>query len=294
MSTKQKINLIWQTTEGDETSFELEYITNVLFELFEQTKIFDNGRLETVIDNSVIIYSNNKNNCDDKFIEYLNKFTQSGYDFYLLHLSNESLNHNFNYYTLANHCFRNYYDKNIKLNNCTFIPLGFKSNFLNREKSYENIKEKIYDFAFIGQIKSDREILVNILETLDNVFIHKTTRWNCHTALSELDCSNIYSQTKFIPCPMGYEHPDSFRIMEALESGSIPIIMNYNNFDYFDNVWDSNSPIPRINNWDEIINYKNMTKIEYNTLYHKVFDWYRSYKVTLQNKLLNTILTNEK
>lgn len=51
----KNINLICQTQSGDQTTFELEYITNVVFKNFNHDKFFDNGNLNVVIDNSVII-----------------------------------------------------------------------------------------------------------------------------------------------------------------------------------------------------------------------------------------------
>ena len=69
VSTKieDKINLIWQTFNGDQTTFEFEYTTEILFKNFKQKRIFDDGKLLTVLDNSVIIYSNNLNNISEEF-----------------------------------------------------------------------------------------------------------------------------------------------------------------------------------------------------------------------------------
>ena len=59
IDNKLPINLIWQTFNGDQTNFEFEYTTEVLFKNFEQNRVFDDSKLSTVLDNSVIIYSNN-------------------------------------------------------------------------------------------------------------------------------------------------------------------------------------------------------------------------------------------
>jgi len=131
------INLIWQTPKGEYTTFEFEYITEVLFKNLKQNRIFDNGTYETVLDNSVIIYSKDnedKTPISKEFIEYLDKFTEKKYNFYLLHLSNEHEGHDCWYYDKANYVFRNYFFKNIKNKNVKYIPLGFKSGFLNEKK----------------------------------------------------------------------------------------------------------------------------------------------------------------
>lgn len=87
---------------------------------------------------------------------------------------------------------------------------------------------------------------------------------------------------------MGWVHPDSFRLMECLESGSIPILKNYNNLEYFTKVW-GDSPIPVVNSWGEIIEYYNMDTDNYNQLYNKVFNWYSEFKIQLTSKIKNNL-----
>ena len=277
------INLIWQTFNGDQTTFEFEYTTEILFKNIEQNTIFDDGKLSIVLDNSVIIYSNNSNGISEEFNNYLNKFVDNGYKFNLLHFSNENLGHNCDYYSKANHVFRNYYDPNITSQNVTFIPLGVKSGFVSK-RTNTNPTTKEYEFTFIGQPKSDRQELLSVIEQMENVFIHKTNSWNCSTALTQDECISIYNKTKFVPCPMGWVHPDSFRLMECLESGSIPILKNYNDLEYFTKAW-GHSPLPVVNSWEEITNYYNMDNNQYNELYKNVFDWYSSFKSNLSSKI---------
>jgi hypothetical protein len=288
METKnlQPINLIWQTFNGDQTNFEFEYTTEVLFKGIPQNRVFDDGQLSTILDNSIIIYSNNSNKISEDFENYLDKFVNLGYTFYLLHFSNEDLNHNCNYYSKAKHVFRNYYDSNITSKNVTFIPLGVKSGFINKNENHLETKE--YEFAFIGQPKSDREELLSIVENMENVFVHKTNSWNCTTSLTQDECILIYNKTKFTPCPMGWSHPDSFRIMECLESNSIPILKNYNNLDYFTKVW-GDSPIPKINSWNEIFEFYKMSDDKYNELFNEVFSWYSKFRNNLNLNIKNTL-----
>lgn len=280
----KNINLIWQTQLGDQTTFELEYITNIVFKNFNQDKFFDNGNLNVVIDNSVIIYSNNSSDVSDEFKKYLDKFVEKKYNFYLLHLSNENLGHNTEYYSKANHVFRPYYDPNIQETNVTFIPLGVKTGYLTNSIE-SNLKE--YNFSFIGQPKSDRDELINVIKNL-NSFIHTTNQWNCPTSISQDSCKEIYSKSKFVPCPMGWVNPDSFRIMESLESGSIPVLKNYNNLDYFKKVW-GHSPLPVVNNWEELYELSKINEDDYNLLYKTIVFWFSNFKTNLSNKVENKI-----
>ena len=126
------------------------------------------------------------------------------------------------------------------------------------------------------------------MESMENVFIHKTNSWNCSTSLTQDECISIYRKTKFVPCPMGWVHPDSFRIMECLESGSIPILKNYNNLEYFTKVW-GDSPLPVVNSWDEITNYYKMNEEDFLKLKTLVFNWYKEFKIQLTLKVKNNL-----
>ena len=291
-----EINLIWQTPKGDYTTFEFEYITEILFKNFNQNKIFDNGTYETVIDNYVIIYS--KDNEDrtpipNEFINYLDKFIEKKYNFYLLHLSNEHKGHDCWYYDKANYVFRNYYFDDIKNNNVKYIPLGFKSGFLNKDKSNELLKK--INFSFIGMpYKQDRMEMVNIIKN-NKSFLHLTSRWNCPTALTPKEISDIYKMTKFVPCPMGNVHVDSFRITECLESGSIPVVKLYNENDYFEKIY-PNHPFPKIKTWNElnilIKEYDDDNK--YKELYETVISYYENFKQNLNSTIIEIIKNNKK
>ena len=276
-------SIIWQTPHGDATTFEYEYLTNILFKNLTYEKYFDHQKYEILIDNSIIIYSCNSHNIGDDFRAYLDRFQNSGYKFSLVHLSNENLEHNIDYYAKANRVYRNYYDSNIKLDNVVFIPLGFKSGFYNTDINNLNVVDtKTYEFCFIGHPKADRFDMLNILDKY-NTYKHLTNNWNCPTSLNIDQCKNIYYHTKFAPCPMGFSHPDSFRFMEALESGCIPIIKKYGSFDYHTKIW-GDTPIPKVNDWNEIDNIALMDDVDYKNLHYKVFSWYKNYR--------NNVLTN--
>jgi hypothetical protein len=284
------LHLIWQTTEGEQTTFELEYISQLLFKDIPHQKHFDNKKYSLVLNNAIIIYSNNHRGPNFDFVNYLNKFKKNNFKFYLWHLSNESLLHNCDYYSLATHVFRNYYYPDLPQNNrITYLPLGFKSGYLN-EKAIFSLTEKSYSFSFIGQPKSDRIELIQELQSIDNAFVHTTNAWNCNTALSQEECKLIYQKSRFVPCPKGWINPDSFRIMETLESGSIPILKEYDNISYFTKPWEEKSPIPIIKEWSDLQKYSNLSNEEYERLYNEVFDWYSKFRNNLKEKICNALV----
>lgn len=282
-----KLNLIWQTNNGDETWFDQDYITDVLFAEFEQNRVFDNKQFQTVLDNSVIIYSYNFETPPQEFFDYINKFIEKGYTFYLHHTSNEALYSNYDYYKMFKRVFRTSYNPNISLDHVRYVPLGFKRGFDNKEKDFTMPENKVYDFTFIGQAKSDRPEMLEQLRKF-NSFIHTTEQWNCPTQLSADECKEKYAMTKFAPCPMGWTHPDSFRIMETLESRTIPILRRYTNLDYFTTPW-GEAPIPVVESWEELGTFAKMSDDEYRALYKIVFDWYAEFRAGLAKSIKEQI-----
>lgn len=284
------LNLIWQTKEGEPTEFEYEYITEILFKKLDFITQFDYGSFKTVKDNSVIIYSEPGNNASPELIHYLNKFVRKKYRFYLLHLSNEGLNHNCWYYAKANYVFRNYYDPKIKLNNIQYIPLGFKSGYLNKENKIDDCHQRKIDIAFIGQPKSDRFEMINEIEKLDSYYLHKTHSWNCATAMSQSESIEIYNKTKYAPCPMGQIHPDSFRVCEALEWGCIPIVKKAEGKDYFTSIF-GNHPFKVLDEWSTITAI--VADKDYCQNNQLVHNWYLNFKENLQLRIQQIIESQE-
>jgi hypothetical protein len=205
----------------------------------------------------------------------------------LFHISNEQLNHNCYYYDFANIVIRNYYDPNIKFKNVITVPLGYKGGF-NKKNTFLKFSEKKYDFCFIGQLKNDRMEVLTYIQKYDKKYVHLTNKWDCPTALNSDDLYKIYSETLLIPCPMGNVNFDSFRICEALESGSIPVLKNYNNINYFNFIFGDN-PIPIVNNWFELDNLYKKIILNPDDEILKINTWYINFKNNLRNKLYNLL-----
>jgi hypothetical protein len=291
---KPVLNMIWQTLDGDQTTFEFDYTVDILFKEFNQNRIFDNKTYSTILDNALIIYSNNNRGQSNDFLNYLNEYEKRGYNFFLLQYSNEDLNHDCSYYSKAKYVFRNYYDPLITQTNVKTLPLGVKSGYLNNNNDYSNSYNKKYDFSFIGCPKADRnDVFIHMMAlNPEKIFLHKTHGWNCTTALSTSECIEIYKKTRFAPCPKGFNHPDSFRLMECLEWGAIPILRNYPEVGekYINEIWGEGHPIPIVESWSEIKNYSEMSDSDYSALQNKVITWYLETKNKLANDIKNIIM----
>lgn len=84
----------------------------------------------------------------------------------MLHLLNESLDLNTNYYKLASLVLQSYWDSFLDYKNTFAIPLGFNAGLLNKNKSELINNEKIIFGLFCGQIKSYRLEMKNIFQNV--------------------------------------------------------------------------------------------------------------------------------
>lgn len=276
----KQITLIWQISHLEYIRFEFEWITKVIFAAFEQEHIM-NDQYQTVRDGAVIIYPCNERKAFPEFIRYIKKYEKEDKSFYLYHISNENLDHDAWYYPKARHVFRTYVDPLLfKMNNVTFVPLGFQSGLQNYSDMI-NLNKRKYPFTFIGQVKSDRQLLIKCISSVPDSFIHTTKKWNCPTALKYYETCNIYANTDFVPCPKGWIHADSFRICEALEWGAIPVLKKYDSYSY---KWmGENHPIPIVNDWKEMLDLMN-TDIK--KLRMDCWHWYSQKKMSLSLEIL--------
>ena len=111
------------------------------------------------------------------------------------------------------------------------IPLGYASGFL-QNKSFKNIAQsnhrKKYDFAFVGELKNDREYMLDKFSKIfkNNVIHLSKTNWSNpnNQTIKPHELFNLYKQSLFVPIGRGNISLDCFRIYEAIVAGAIPVM----------------------------------------------------------------------
>ena len=287
---KTKLDVICVTsTTIDEvnTNWDFYFIVNDLLSEFDVNLILDPNP-SVFLENMLIVYSCDSIYINENLKKYLQVYIDNKIKFNLYHISNENLNHDCYYYDYANIVFRSYYDPKINKKNVYFLPLGYKAKFGLIDEKPLKYSEREYDTNFIGQLKSDRFSLLGVINGVDNKFIHVISGWNSTDSLSTGKMCEIYNKTLLIPCPMGNVNPDSFRICESLESGSIPVIKKYENYDYFDKIY-GESPIPKVNDWGELPDLLDEIKKNPDEKITEIYEWYISFKIKLKNKIFNLL-----
>ena len=271
---KYAVDEIWGTYhKNNSDKWIYEILKKTEFSTIEkETKLEKNDSL-IIIDSSI-----------EEKKEFYEKLKLICSKIYLFHLGDESGIHNFSpIYDKCDYVWRtfciNKYFENTKVK-C--IPLGYKSGVFDR-----NVKKRKYKWAFVGTPhKSSRHDLLFQFSDISPSFCHKTKKFN-KEIISVEQMTEVLSSTYFIPCPNGFVHPETYRLYEALECGSIPIVENA--YRYYDRLFPNNPFIkvdiwadakPIINGWGEkqILKKQEECKI-----------WWKNKKTEIQNLIQNKI-----
>jgi hypothetical protein len=154
----------------------------------------------------------------------------------LFHLSDECLDNEDYYELYRKHkiplLFHQYNSNSVNYSNNHFqIPLGYVKYFNDQQNSldFHDDPDKIYDFSFIGSLKSDRNEMLDIFKNnLENNFISLgSTNWSNakEQTIEPRRMNDIYKESVFVPIGRGNTSLDCFRIYEAVISSSIPVIV---------------------------------------------------------------------
>ena len=138
------LDVVWNG-HGD---FEKEYILNDVLGGFDITLHTSNN--DVIVPNALIVYGYNERDISPEFIEYLSRYDDSKTPYGLMHLSNEGLEHNFDYYQNAEYVLRTYLDERIQ--NAYHFPIGYRSGHQDLSNNPVAFKDKYYDFFFAGQV----------------------------------------------------------------------------------------------------------------------------------------------
>jgi len=175
--------------------------------------------------------------------------------------------------------------------NYQYLPIGTPTPFLTNKHKFVSKEHLLY---FSGQITNQRrQQLKNILPTIKNS-VYRFSLIYTKGDSPEKYYENM-AKSFITPAPSGEFILDSFRVYEAIELLSLPIIDSLNSYgekdDFFEFVY-GNIPAPRIENWNNLeIEIEKILKSYPDNLFHLVC-WWIEYKINLANKILDKPLKN--
>jgi hypothetical protein len=180
----------------------------------------------------------------------------------------------------------------ISLSKVKFIPLGYLDGFGNikpNEHEWIDIVDRPIVWSFCGDTsKRDRKPMIKALSKSSSGYVHENVGWMSNKHISPEEYKNIFLRSQFVPCPMGYVNLETARIHEALESGSIPLILKTHSFqpyDYFSSLLGEH-PLPAFYNWEEVASFiSEIDNISLHNLSVRIRSWWKNYKLDLTIKI---------
>ena len=247
------IKLLWNTSRHQNDSFELtwgkyheENSKDWIYFLLQDIDCKSISSEEEINKDDTIIIVDSGIHFKEQFYIKLNALTKR---FFLFHINDEHLDkrsspmYNYCDYVWRTCCSPKYFSSN----KVKCIPPGYKSGF---KQKFDLNKKRQYKWCFFGtQHKSSRHDMNFQLEKIKPNFVNRIDKFaDKKKSASVEEMKKVYSNTNFAPCPAGFFHPESYRIYEALQCGTIPIVESV--YNYFDNIY-PNNPLIKINKWKE-------------------------------------------
>ena len=236
----EKITLVWNRPRT--ASWEPDWIEYLFRNIPHDT--VDNPNRDQYWNKSVVIdtirWSNQEHDA------YCAQLVDSGYEYAVIDLSDETRSSSTASYDRANFVLRNYYRPGMD-EHVLHIPLGYNTGFTTVTDN-PPATERTNTWAWVGQRwDQTREQMRSAMMTIPDGKIHVAADES--ERLTPADMSKIYRNSIFVPAPHGWFVIDSFRVTEALEAGCIPIVERS---DYWQNLYGEEPPFIQVSNWAEV------------------------------------------
>lgn len=245
----RKYTAIWQTR----TPNERDWIEEVLGPYISDHVADSNHQV--VLDNAILL---------DAFIQchdpaYYAQFR--GRNAFLVHFLDETYEGGYERYNNFRGVLRCFWSNAFDSSRVMKMPLGYCSGMARGARPIQRASARKYLWSFVGEVnKSSRPDMARALASVGPHFLRATDQPTGPAPLKSLDgnsqplspaeFSGILFNSVFSPCPMGNVNLECFRVYEALECGSIPIVEKRWSLDYFKNLL-GDHPLPTVRSWPE-------------------------------------------
>jgi len=281
------VTLVWQINRA--IFWEGDWVTEILNET-PITKIIDDEKYETFVDNAIVVVSADARENS----KYFQKLHIMNYKYGIIVVGDERYRGSTDFYPHAQFVFRNYWHKKfVSQKNVHFFPLGYKTGFWKHcARNLKNAQNRDYVWSFAGQItkKPTRKAMITVMQRIPKNYVHETFTFGDANSLSVDRYQNMLLDTIFAPCPTGWWNLDSFRVYEALECGCIPIVER-KPLDYF-GLYFGKHPFLVVDSWDQapgLINalLSDPAQVEaYRTSCHR---WWLDYKDKVKKEVSSVV-----
>lgn len=226
------LDVIWL---GAYTRWERPWVNEVLLSELPHRNFVYPALPSSNLARVLIVFSENGSTPNRTVLELLDSFAQAD----LLLLSDESLAQRAKHYPRARRFLRAYYSPlDFPHKDAFCVPIGFLDGFAKGKEAgiwaESGVREK--SWAFFGQVKNrSRRRMVRAFSGLDggrkDHVLLPTNSFADSQGASRSEIAAHFDVTNFVPCPPGNIHPETFRVMEALERGAIPVVVRFYGLD---------------------------------------------------------------
>lgn len=234
----QELTIVWQRART--SVWEDEWVEYLFKDIPHRT--IENLDHTQFIDNSVIVdaicwapYHN----------AYINELASRGYNFGLVHLTDESTKDDISSYDKCKFVLRNYYRGSMP-DHVMHVPLGWNTGFTDYIQDIP-LMNKQHVWAFVGaRWDQNRNEMASVMTSIPGGSLYVADHTGPRLAPAQM--GRFYSDAIFVPCPSGALIIDSFRVTEALEAGCIPIVERS---DYWFKMHGKDFPAIQIDSWQQ-------------------------------------------
>ena len=231
--------------------YEITWIKEIFGKAINLTAI--TSFLELVPDNSWFIVQRPHLQNFNKYFSYLQA---ENINFKVLHLCDEFSSDDLKFYTYTN-CkgvIRNYIRSDVSsLSHITTIPIGFHYKGTNT-KTFD---ERSMVWSFHGTDWFNRKETLEKLQVFVPNNCHFTNCWNDPKMTNESKYLNALSNSKFCPILRG-NNIETFRLYEALETGTIPIYVRLPSDAEFWDLISKKLQLINLDTWEKAIEFINV------------------------------------
>lgn len=274
----QKLTAIWQCDDPHEREW-----VDEIFGPYISEHLVD-GKHELAMDNAILIDA--FVHCYDK--AYYAKF--QGLNAYLVHFLDENYDGGYERYENFRGVFRGHWSNVFNSNYIRKMPLGY-CNGLPKRGQLIPAAQRNYVWSFAGHVdKSSRPEMAAELARVEPHYLFSSSPVPGFVTprstpehkrlLPPSAYFDLLFDSTFSPCPMGNVNLECFRVYEALECGSIPIVEKRLTMDYFRSLLGEH-PLPTVGSWREgrsLIDSLLDDPAGLNALQEKCIGWWRNYK----------------
>ncbi len=178
------------------------------------------------------------------------------------------------------------------------LPLGLQHHEPYVDLAPRPASERQYVWSFLGQVnKSSRPEMAMELLTVEPHLLFGTddlsslSMWNRSGSrprrYTPERCAEILLDSVFAPSPMGNVNVECWRMYEALESGTIPIVERRLGLDYFRGMFGPH-PLPTVSSWSEARALMRQTLKDpgaLDALQSTCLAWWAEFKASLPGKV---------